>query len=128
MRNRIKYSQNFLRNSELVKSLINKTGISRSDIVYEIGVGEGIITKELLKKARKVVAFEIDRNFFNKLSQKFQNEKSLELRLEDFLVGDLPNYPYKIFSNIPFNITSAIIKKLTLESNPHCVANKVNKK
>lgn len=118
MRNRIKYSQNFLRSSELVKSLINKTNISRSDIIYEIGAGQGIITKELLEKAGKVVAFELDRNFFNKLAQRFQNEKSLELRLEDFLANNLPDYSYKVFSNIPFNITSAIIKKLTLENNP----------
>jgi len=118
MRNRIKYSQNFLRNSELVRSLVNKSSISPNDTVYEIGAGEGIITKQLLEKAGKVVAFELDRNFFNKLVQKFQNEKSLELRLEDFLASNLPDYSYKIFSNIPFNITSAIIKKLTLASNP----------
>jgi len=118
MRKRIAYSQNFLRSDELVRSLINKTSISRNDTVYEIGAGEGIITEKLLDKAGGVVAFEIDKNFFNKLARKFQNEKSLELRLEDFLTSNLPNYPYKIFSNIPFNITSAIIKKLTLGNNP----------
>lgn len=117
MRNRIKYSQNFLKNSELVKDLLNMSGISSNDTVYEIGAGEGIITQELLKKAKKVVAFELDRNFFSKLTQKFQNEKALELKSEDFLTCSLPIYPYKIFSNIPFNITSAIIKKLTLENN-----------
>lgn len=103
---------------ELVRSLIDKSHISQNDTVYEIGAGEGIITKELLKKAGKVIAFELDGNFFNKLSQKFQNEKSLELKLEDFLTSNLPNYPYKVFSNIPFNITASIIKKLTLGSNP----------
>lgn len=117
MRNRIKYSQNFLRSNELVKNLINKSSISPSDTVYEIGAGEGIITKQLLEKAGKVVAFELDNDLFNKLVQKLQDKKSLELKLEDFLSSNLPNYPYKVFSNIPFNITSTIIKKLTMEKN-----------
>jgi 23S rRNA (adenine-N6)-dimethyltransferase len=116
MRNRIKYSQNFLTDSQLVESLIDKSSITANDMVIEIGAGEGIITKELIKKSKKVIAFELDNNFFRKLSKKFQNEKSLELKQEDFLESDLPAYPYKVFSNIPFNITSAIIRKLTLSN------------
>ncbi len=92
--------------------------ITPNDTVLEIGAGEGIITEELIKKAGKVIAYELDNNFFGKLSQKFQNEKSIELKHEDFLNSPLPAYPYKVFSNIPFNITSAIIKKLTLANNP----------
>lgn len=118
MRNRIKYSQNFLRNTELVRSLVSKSGISKNDTVLEIGAGEGIITAELLNKAGKVIAFEVDKYFFDKLEKKFQGNTSLQLRLEDFLDSELPNYSYKVFSNIPFNLTAAIIKKLTLENNP----------
>ena len=117
MRNRIKYSQNFLRDSRLVEDLIRKSSICPDDIVYEIGAGEGIITQGLIKKAKRVIAFELDRNFFDKLAQKFRNEKNLELKSKDFLFCNLPNHPYKVFSNVPFNITSAIIKKLTLEGN-----------
>ncbi len=117
MRNRIKYSQNFLTNTQLVESLVERTSISSDDTVIEIGAGEGIFTKSLIKKAGKVIAFELDDDFFRKLSQKFQNEKSLELKPEDFLDSQLPANRYKVFSNIPFNITSAIIKKLTLENN-----------
>jgi len=118
MRNRIKYSQNFLVSNELVRSLIRKSSLSSDDIVFEIGAGEGIITQELLKKSKKVVAFELDRDLLNKLSEKFRTERLLELRNEDFLNCDLPSYSYKVFSNIPFNITSSIIKKLTLEASP----------
>lgn len=117
MRNRIKYSQNFLQNTELVKSLVSKSGISQNDTVLEIGAGEGIITAELLNKADKVIAFEVDKYFFDRLEEKFQGSISLQLRLEDFLEVDLPIYPYKVFSNIPFNLTAAIIKKLTFEEN-----------
>lgn len=118
MRNRIKYSQNFLKNTELVKNLVSKSSVSKEDTVLEIGAGEGIITAELLNKAGSVIAFEVDKHFFEKLEKKFQGNVSLQLKLEDFLSTDLPTYPYKVFSNIPFNLTSAIIKKLTFENNP----------
>lgn len=118
MVNRIKYSQNFLKDYNLVRHLVAKSSISKNDTVLEIGAGKGIITSGLLEVAHKVIAYELDRDLFNNLRQKFQNNSLLQLNLEDFLSTQLPNYPYKIFSNIPFNITSAIIKKLTLEDNP----------
>jgi 23S rRNA (adenine-N6)-dimethyltransferase len=117
MRNRIKYSQNFLRDNELVKRLVNNSSITKNDSVYEIGAGDGIITQALLNKAGWVVSFELDSNFVNKLKNKFKDHGNLELRHEDFLDYALPSQDYKVFSNIPFNITSAIIKKLTLEDN-----------
>jgi 16S rRNA A1518/A1519 N6-dimethyltransferase RsmA/KsgA/DIM1 with predicted DNA glycosylase/AP lyase activity len=57
------------------------------------------------------VAFEIDKNFFGKLSQKFLNEKSLVLKPENFLESNLPSYPYKVFSNIPTSIKNMYIDK-----------------
>lgn len=116
--NRIKYSQNFLRDFNLVRSLISKSSISKNDTILEIGAGKGIITTELLNRAGKVIAYELDKQLLDALTQKFQGNQLLQLEFKDFLGVNLPNFPYKIFSNIPFNITSAIIKKLTLEDNP----------
>ena len=113
MRKWVIYTQNFIVSKDLISELVKKSSITKDYLVYEIGAGEGAITNELLKKAKKVVAFEIDTNLFNKLSQRFKNEKSLKLRLGDFLSFSLPKQPYKVFSNIPFNITSSIVKKLT---------------
>lgn len=118
MRNRIKYSQNFLKSTDLVRELIEKVGIDTKDTVYEIGAGNGIITYELLKKARKVVAYEIDINLYNKLLRRFENNKVLELVNSDFLNCKLPETPYKVFSNIPFRQTSDIIRKLTSSITP----------
>lgn len=118
MRNRIAYSQNFLKDKGLVAKLIASSSLNNQDTVYEIGVGQGIITEQLLSKVKKVVAFEIDKNLYDKLSQRFNNQSSLELKFGNFLDYQLPNYPYKVFSNIPFNITSAIVKKLTTTSTP----------
>jgi 23S rRNA (adenine-N6)-dimethyltransferase len=116
MRKRILYSQNFLNNKQLISSLIDKSSITKDDLVYEIGAGQGIITNELIKKSKGVVAFELDENLFNKLQTRFISKKNLDLMLGNFLEYSLPKIPYKIFANIPFNITTAIIKKITNSS------------
>lgn len=99
-----------------------KSDIGKTDTVYEIGAGEGIITGELLKKAGKVIAYELDEDFFGRLKQEFRNNNRLELKPGNFLDCKLPEGPYKVFSNIPFNITAAIVKKFVFADNPPHVA------
>jgi len=111
-------SQNFLRDRELVKSLIRASGISWKDSVLEIGAGSGIITEDLLALSRKVIAVEIDKDLFALLSGRLGNNKALELICGNFLDFELPKEPYKVFSNIPFSITGDIIKKLLFSDNP----------
>lgn len=118
MQKRMYYSQNFIKNKKLVSDLISRSSISKNDIIFDIGAGHGIITKELLDIGCKVKAFEIDNNLYKRLVEKYKSESSLELILGNFLKFNLPSYPYKVFSNIPFNITSSVIKKLTNSINP----------
>ncbi len=118
MRTRIAYSQNFLRDPRLISRLIERSNITKKDLVFEIGAGSGVITTELLKYAQKVIAFELDLNLIKKLTLFFPGNTNLELKHGNFLEFSLPNTAYKVFSNIPFNITSAIIKKLTFSDNP----------
>ncbi|HZC08403.1 MAG TPA: rRNA adenine N-6-methyltransferase family protein, partial [Ktedonobacterales bacterium] len=56
----IRYSQNFLRDSRLVERLVVESTISHEDVVFEIGPGKGIITDALARRARRVVAIELD--------------------------------------------------------------------
>lgn len=111
------YSQNFTVNPSLVANLIEHSSISQNDIVYEIGPGTGIITAELAKRCKKVVAVEIDKNLAKNLKTKFINTPNIEVFEGNFLFYPLNELRYKVFSNIPFNITSAIIKKLTEAKN-----------
>lgn len=113
LRTRIAYSQNFIKDKALVALLINNSGITGQDVVYEIGPGQGIITEQLLRVSAKVVAYEIDSNLYNKLKDRYIGDGKLVLHLGDFMDCPLPTGPYKVFSNIPFNISSAVIKKLT---------------
>lgn len=118
MRKRILYSQNFLTKTDLVSKLLSLTSINKNDTVLEIGAGDGIITRGLLDISGKVIAYEVDEKLFDKLTFKFKDKRNLELKSGSFLDSQLPNFRYKVFSNIPFNITSAIIKKLTFADNP----------
>ena len=111
------YSQNFLQNPRLISKLIGQSSIGKKDTVIEIGPGTGNITSQLLRSSGKVVAIEIDKKLCLFLKQRFRNANNLRLIQEDFLSFRLPNYPYKVFANLPFNITSAVIKKLTSDEN-----------
>jgi 23S rRNA (adenine-N6)-dimethyltransferase len=112
-------SQNFLTSSKTIQRLLRLTSINKNDSVIEIGCGKGHITKELVKICGGVDAFEIDFKLYDKLQNKFGNTENLNLKYMDFLKADLPKRgQYKVFSNIPFSITSDIIRKLTAAKNP----------
>lgn len=111
---KLKHSQNFLKSLMLVEKLINMSSIGKSDIVYEIGPGKGIITAQLAKKCRKVIAIELDEKLYKKLLSRFRASRSVEIIHGDFLRYRLPKgRNYKVFANIPFNVTSDIVAKLT---------------
>lgn len=112
-RNSLPYSisQNFLTNRRLIKQLIRKAGINRCDTVLEIGAGKGHITKELSASCKKVIAYEIDKKLYENLRP--QLGENVRLYLMDFLKCALPQSPYKVFANIPFSKTTAILEKLT---------------
>lgn len=110
-------SQNFIKYSGLVKELIDASDLTNKDLVVEIGPGRGIITKELIKICNKVIAVEKDKNLFNDLIIQFKDTPKLKIVLQDFLQFNLPATPYKVFSNIPFSITSEIINKFLKSNN-----------
>lgn len=115
----LSHSQNFLNSNTLVKELIKKSSLNSEDVIYEIGPGKGIITKQLAKVCSKVIAIEYDRNLYEELRHDFEEEENIEILYGDFLKEKLPkSIKYKIFSNIPFNITAEILSKITSIDNP----------
>lgn len=118
MKNSIKFSQNFLKSSSLVKTLLEKTSINSEDKVYEIGPGLGVITSELAAHCKEVIAVEADTRLYQGLQEKLKNISNVKLLNNDFLAQPLSNKPYKVFSNIPFNITADIVRKLIEAKNP----------
>lgn len=111
-------SQNFLHSRKLVKKLILDSSIGKNDLVIEIGTGKGIITQQLIQRAKNVISIELDTNWYNYLQDKFKDIPNLKLYNADFLNFPLPNTQYKVFANIPFSIEGKIIRKLIDAKNP----------
>jgi 23S rRNA (adenine-N6)-dimethyltransferase len=111
-------SQNFLKSPEYVGSLVDRTGIEKQDFVVEIGPGKGIITEQLSKRASRVAAIEVDEHLAKQLKEKFSKFSNVDIYQNNFLHWDLPRYPYKVFANIPFNMTADILNKLLFADNP----------
>lgn len=114
----LKNFQNFLVDKNLVRNLIQKSQLNKNDIVVEIGPGKGIITNLLAEQVGNVIAIEYDENLYKALVSQNQFD-NIEYVYDDFLKYHLPrNQKYKVFSNIPFQITADIIKKITDDNNP----------
>lgn len=122
-------AQNFLRSPKLVRRLVGMSTIGPSDVVYEIGPGNGIITAALASVARKVIAIEKDPELVRRLRERFRSLDNVEIVEKDFLAFSFHTRPangapsltvgrqtqnseYKIFANIPYNITARILRKI----------------
>lgn len=118
VRKKIRFAQNFFKNRRLVASIVAGSSLNKEDVVYEIGPGEGIITRELIERAGKVIAIEKDATLSIRLRDKFREMGNVEIREGDFLRYKIKERKYKIFSNIPFNITAEIVKAILFGENP----------
>jgi len=118
VRKRIQLAQNFFKDRSLVASIVAASAITKEDIVYEIGPGEGIITRELAERAGKVVAIEKDAALAARLRSRFRDKGNVEIHDGDFLGYKIKEKKYKVFSNIPFNITAEVVKRILFGENP----------
>lgn len=119
--------QNFLIDKSVIERIIKLGGITENDTVLEIGPGQGSLTYALCKAAKKVIAVEKDEKLYNYLLKKFEKIKNVEFVNEDvlkFLESRIMNYElwknhYKVVGNIPYYITSYLIRGLlALENKP----------
>ena len=116
------FGQNFLRDHNIVKKIVDSAQIKKNSLVIEIGPGAGILTQELSKVAKRVIAYEIDDRLEGVLDQNLTNCSNVDIIYTDFLKcylkDDLKKYEYDhlyVVSNIPYYITTPIIMKLIEE-------------
>lgn len=112
------YSQHFLRSPRLVAELIGHSNIRKNDIVYDLGAGSGVITSVLANKCKKVIAVEVEPNALKTLRKNVGNILNIDIIERDILKLKIPEGRYKIFSNIPFSQSAAIVRKFTQADNP----------
>tara|TARA_B100000459_G_scaffold58687_1_gene31827 strand:+ start:1812 stop:2681 length:870 start_codon:yes stop_codon:yes gene_type:complete len=108
--------QHFLVNDDLIEFSVNHAVLSKKDHVLEIGAGPGVLTEALLNSNSKVTAIEIDGVAVKHLREMFGPEIEqgrLEIIDGDALEIKWPQGITKVIANIPYQISSPLIDKLT---------------
>ncbi|MBG9979710.1 23S ribosomal RNA methyltransferase Erm [Facklamia sp. DSM 111018] len=116
MYKKIKYSQNFLTNQQMLNQIINQINLNSLDTIYELGTGKGHLTSKIAKKCHHVYSIELDNCLFEYSTKKFQNNSKITLLKSDILLFNFPKKDtYKIVGNIPYSLSTKIIKKIVFE-------------
>lgn len=118
-----KFGQNFIFDKNLLSSIVSDANISKESNILEIGAGAGTLTKKLAEKAKKVVAYEIDKTLTEHLDKLTQNFSNLKIRIKDVLKEPIEEIEknfngerYSIVANLPYYITSPLIFKFLEET------------
>src|SRR5574344_885445 len=115
-----KYGQNFLIDTHTLEKIIREAGITKDDMVLEIGPGIGTMTQYLCESARKVIAVEIDDTLIPILKDtlgeydnvRVINEDILKLDINKIVDEENAGKPIKVVANLPYYITTPIIMGL----------------
>ena len=115
-----KYGQNFLIDTHVLDKIISAAGVTKEDMVLEIGPGIGTMTQYLAEAAREVVAVEIDDKLIPILEETLSEYDNVTIINEDILRLDIAKLadeknggkPIKVVANLPYYITTPIIMGL----------------
>lgn len=115
-----KFGQNFLIDTRVLEKIIESSGVTKDDMVLEIGPGIGTMTQYLCENARKVIAVEIDKNLIPILEDTLSAYDNVRVINEDILKVDINKLvneendgkPIKVIANLPYYITTPIIMGL----------------
>ena len=115
-----KFGQNFLIDSHVLDKIIAAAGVTKEDVVLEIGPGFGTMTQYLAEAAKEVIAVEIDKTLIPILHETLADYDNVTLINEDILKVDIAalveekngGKPIKVVANLPYYITTPIIMGL----------------
>ncbi len=118
-----KFGQNFLIDQNILNKIVDASNIENKNVI-EIGPGLGSLTKLLVKKAKKLVCYEIDVDMINILKEEYNIYNNIEILHKDFLNINLNseinqyfnNEDVVVVSNLPYYITTAILTKILEET------------
>jgi len=110
--------QNFLIDKNVLKKIIDSSNITPNDTILEVGPGIGTLTQELAKYAKRVIAVEKDKKMLKILEDTLKDYKNIEIIQGDILHYKLQTTHYKLVANIPYYLTSPLIRKFLEDKNP----------
>jgi 16S rRNA (adenine1518-N6/adenine1519-N6)-dimethyltransferase len=116
---RKRLGQHFLNSNSIAKFIVSEAKITKNDIVFEIGTGQGILTPLLCENAAKVISIDVDEKLVRDAKSKFSGMHNLVLKSGD----GLKNYDiFTIFvSNLPYSRSKDAIEWLAQTSFSHGV-------
>jgi 16S rRNA (adenine1518-N6/adenine1519-N6)-dimethyltransferase len=110
-----KFGQHFLNDISIIENIIKSADLKENDIVWEIGPGLGALTDKLVEQNIKLSVFEIDDELIPTLKTKYSEK--CQINHSDILKIDwnaeINNQSIKIVTNLPYQITSPFLYKLT---------------
>ncbi|HYH74690.1 MAG TPA: 16S rRNA (adenine(1518)-N(6)/adenine(1519)-N(6))-dimethyltransferase RsmA [Candidatus Saccharimonadales bacterium] len=111
--------QHWLQDELSLDAMVEAAGITTDDVVLEIGPGPGTLTEKLVAIAKQVIAVEFDEHLARELPLRVPAD-NLTVVHQDILSFDLTSLPpnYKVVANIPYYLTSKLLRVLCESSNP----------
>lgn len=112
--------QHWLNDTASLEAMCDAANIGPDDTVLEIGPGQGSLTRLLIERAKKVITVEKDEALAAQLSSSLSFATNLQNVRGDILEFDLDGFPegYKVVANIPYYLTSHLLRKLCEAQNP----------
>lgn len=115
------FGQNFISDTNLLKSIVEASGIDENTTVVEIGCGAGTLTRAIAESAKKVYAFDIDTALKPVLAETLAGLENVEVIFRDFNKINLKEFEaeigeYTVVANLPYYITTPLVTKLLEES------------
>ncbi|WP_459546729.1 23S ribosomal RNA methyltransferase Erm [Nocardia sp. X0981] len=107
---RKRLSQNFLTDPAIARRIVRASGIGRSDLVLEIGPGDGMLTRPLLRSAGRILAYEKDPYYARRLAARYATDNRIRVLHRDFREVTPPTEPFAIVANIPFAASTDIVR------------------
>ncbi len=116
------FGQNFLVDHDVLLHIVETAEIHANDQVLELGAGTGVLTRELAKRARRVVAVELEREMLSLLTKTTRNYTNVEIMERNLLYVDpgeiFGSDSYKLVANLPYYITALTFRHFLESANP----------
>ncbi len=113
-----KFGQNFITDANLLSSIAALADVTSDDVVVEIGVGAGTLTRAVAERCKRVIGYEIDENLKPVLEETLSGVDNAEVVFRDFMRCDTSSLEdeigeeYVVIANLPYYITTPVIMKL----------------
>ena len=114
------FGQNFIFDTNLLSSIVTASGITKDTTVVEIGCGAGTLTRAIAEQAKRVYAFDVDKDLQPVLAETLAGLENVEVIFRDFNKINLKEFEeeigeYVVVANLPYYITTPLVTKLLEE-------------